>query len=172
MSRDLGFNDRVFGLGAGIFFASYMALQVPGALLVERWSARRMISGCMIVWGLLTMLTGLVQTPWHLYAARFVLGAAEAPFFPGVIEPVGSGSGSGHHQYNGKYLLFPFTLFVCISENDDWVVYGSAVGDGCRGVHRSDADIIGAETNRIQAQPCRPTSGSSGSLTSDKRCDC
>jgi ACS family tartrate transporter-like MFS transporter len=85
MERDLGFNDRVFGLGAGIFFASYMALQVPGALLVERWSARRVISACMIAWGMLTLLTGLVQTPWQLYAARLVLGAAEASFFPGVI---------------------------------------------------------------------------------------
>jgi len=85
MERDLGFNDRVFGLGAGIFFASYMALQIPGALLVERWSARRVISACMIAWGMLTVLTGLVQTPWQLYAARLVLGAAEASFFPGVI---------------------------------------------------------------------------------------
>jgi MFS transporter, ACS family, tartrate transporter len=85
MARDLGFSDRVFGLGAGIFFASYMALQVPGALLVEQWSARRVISGCMIAWGMLTVLTGLVQTPWQLYGARLVLGAAEASFFPGVI---------------------------------------------------------------------------------------
>jgi ACS family tartrate transporter-like MFS transporter len=85
MARDLGFSDRVVGLGAGIFFASYMALQVPGALLVERWSARRVISACMITWGMLTVLTGLVQTPWQLYAARLVLGAAEASFFPGVI---------------------------------------------------------------------------------------
>ena len=85
MERDLGFSDRVFGFGAGIFFASYMALQVPGALLVERWSARRVISGCMIAWGMLTVLTALVQAPWQLYAARLVLGAAEASFFPGVI---------------------------------------------------------------------------------------
>jgi len=85
MERDLGFSDRVFGLGAGIFFASYMALQVPGALLVERWSARRVISGCMIAWGMLTVLTGLVKTPWQLYVARFMLGGAEASFFPGVI---------------------------------------------------------------------------------------
>jgi len=63
MERDLGFSDRVFGLGVGIFFASYLALQVPGALLVERWSARRVISGCMIAWGILTVLTGLGQTP-------------------------------------------------------------------------------------------------------------
>src|SRR3974390_873713 len=85
MSRDLGFSDHVFGLGAGIFFISYLALQIPGALLVERWSARRMISATMIAWGSLTVLTALVQTPSQLYLARFVLGAAEAGFFPGVI---------------------------------------------------------------------------------------
>jgi MFS transporter, ACS family, tartrate transporter len=85
MSRDLSFSDHVFGLGAGIFFISYLALQIPGALLVERWSARRMISGTMIAWGSLTVLTGLVHTPPQLYVARFVLGAAEAGFFPGVI---------------------------------------------------------------------------------------
>ena len=85
MSRDLGFSDRVYGLGAGIFFLSYVALQIPGALLVERWSARRMISATMIAWGSLTALTALVHTPTQLYAARFLLGAAEAGFFPGVI---------------------------------------------------------------------------------------
>ena len=85
MSRELGFNDHVFGLGAGIFFISYLALQIPGALLVEQWSARRMISTTMIAWGSLTVLTALVHTPSQLYVARFVLGAAEAGFFPGVI---------------------------------------------------------------------------------------
>jgi len=85
MSHDLGFSDHVFGLGAGIFFISYLALQIPGALLVERWSARRMISATMIAWGSLTVLTALVHTPSQLYLARFVLGAAEAGFFPGVI---------------------------------------------------------------------------------------
>jgi ACS family tartrate transporter-like MFS transporter len=85
MSRDLGFSDHVLGMGMGIFFISYVALQIPGALLVERWSARRMISGTMIAWGSLTALTALVHTPRQLYFARFVLGAAEAGFFPGVI---------------------------------------------------------------------------------------
>jgi MFS transporter, ACS family, tartrate transporter len=85
MTRDLGFSDRVFGLGAGIFFISYVALQIPGALLVERWSARRSIAAVMIAWGSLTVLTALVHTPGQLYLARFVLGAAEAGFFPGVI---------------------------------------------------------------------------------------
>ena len=85
MSRDLGFSDHVFGMGAGIFFISYLALQIPGALLVEQWSARRMISATMIAWGSLTVLTAMVHTPAQLYVARFLLGAAEAGFFPGVI---------------------------------------------------------------------------------------
>lgn len=85
MSRDLGFSDRVFGLGAGIFFISYVALQIPGALLVERWSARCSIAAIMIAWGSLTALTALAHTPRQLYLARFLLGAAEAGFFPGVV---------------------------------------------------------------------------------------
>jgi len=85
MARDLGFNDHVLGMGIGIFFVSYVALQIPGALLVERWSARGVISATMIVWGSLTVLTALVHTPVQLYLARFLLGAAEAGFFPGVI---------------------------------------------------------------------------------------
>ena len=85
MSRTLGFGDRVFGFGAGIFFISYLALQIPGARMVERFGARRAISACMMVWGLLTVLTALVHTPIQLYLARFALGAAESCFFPGVI---------------------------------------------------------------------------------------
>ena len=85
MSRTLGFSDRVFGLGAGIFFVSYVALQIPGALLIERWSARRCITSILIAWGSLTVLTGLVHTASQLYGARLLLGAAEAAFFPGVV---------------------------------------------------------------------------------------
>jgi len=85
MSHDLGFNDRVFGIGAGIFFLGYVALQIPGALGVERWSARRLIAIIMVTWGLLSALTGLIQNSTQLYVARALLGAAEAGFFPGVI---------------------------------------------------------------------------------------
>ena len=85
MARDLGFNEHVLGMGIGIFFVSYVALQIPGAVVVERWSARRMICATMIAWGSLTALTALVHTPMQLYVARFLLGAAEAGFFPGVI---------------------------------------------------------------------------------------
>jgi sugar phosphate permease len=85
MARDLRFDDRVFGLGIGIFFLSYVALQIPGAVLAQRWSARGTICASMIVSGLLTALTAVVHTPAELYLARFLLGAAEAAFFPGVI---------------------------------------------------------------------------------------
>ena len=85
MARDLRFDDRVFGLGIGIFFLSYVALQIPGAMLAQRWSARGMICATMIVSGLLTALTAIVRTPAQLYLARFLLGAAEAGFFPSVI---------------------------------------------------------------------------------------
>jgi ACS family tartrate transporter-like MFS transporter len=85
MARDLRFDDRVFGLGIGIFFLSYVALQIPGAMLAQRWSARGMICATMIVSGLLTALTAIVHTPAQLYLARFLLGAAEAGFFPSVI---------------------------------------------------------------------------------------
>jgi MFS family permease len=70
MTRELGFSDRVFGLGAGVFFLSYVALQILGALLVERWSARRMISLTMIAWGSMTALTALVPYSFRtLYRA-------------------------------------------------------------------------------------------------------
>ena len=85
MSHDLGFNDRVFGLAFGIFFAGYVILQIPCAILVERWSARKMICLTMVAWGAMTGLTALVRTPNQLYLARLLLGAAEAGFFPGVV---------------------------------------------------------------------------------------
>src|SRR5919106_2283729 len=85
MARVLGFDDRVVGLGIGVFFLSYVALQIPGAILAQRWSARGMICVTMIASGLLTALTAIVHTPAQLYLARFLLGAAEAGFFPSVI---------------------------------------------------------------------------------------
>lgn len=85
MTSDLGLSDRELGLAAGIFFFGYIPLQVPGALLVEHWSARRVIAAGMVAWGACTALTGLAHSANQLYLARLVLGAAEAGFFPGVI---------------------------------------------------------------------------------------
>lgn len=85
MSADLGFSDRVYGLGVGMFYVTYILFEIPGALVVERWSARKWIARIMVSWGLVTILTGFVRTSGQFYAARFFLGLAESSFFPGMI---------------------------------------------------------------------------------------
>lgn len=85
MSAALGFSEAVFGFGTGIFFAGYLLLEIPSAIVVEKWSARRWLARILISWGFCTVLVGLVRTPGEFYTARFILGAAEAGFFPGVI---------------------------------------------------------------------------------------
>ena len=85
MKGDLGFADDVLGLGSGIFFLGYFLLEIPGTILVEKWSARGWIARIMISWGIIAILMGFIQTKTQFYAARFILGAAEAGFFPGII---------------------------------------------------------------------------------------
>lgn len=86
MSLDLpAFDNAVFGFGAGIFFWGYFLLEIPGTVLVERWSARKWICRIMVTWGIVAGATAFVRTPHQFYAMRFLLGLAEAGFFPGVI---------------------------------------------------------------------------------------
>ena len=85
MSADLGFSDQVYGLGVGMFYITYVLFEIPGAVIVERWSARKWIARIMISWGIITILTGFVHTATQFYTARFFLGAAESSFFPGMI---------------------------------------------------------------------------------------
>ena len=85
MTKALGFSAKVYGLGAGIFFIGYFLLEIPGTLIVERWGARRWISRIMISWGLIAVLMGFMNTAKQFYLLRFLLGAAEAGFFPGII---------------------------------------------------------------------------------------
>lgn len=85
MGEDLKFSEEVFGFGIGIFFIGYLILEIPGALIVERWSARKWFARILISWGLISALTAFVRTPGQFYLARFLLGVAEAGFFPGVI---------------------------------------------------------------------------------------
>jgi len=85
MTKELHFSNEVYGLGAGIFFLGYWFLEIPGAVIVERWSARKWISRIMVSWGLAAAFTGLIHTRGEFYLARFLLGLAEAGFFPGVV---------------------------------------------------------------------------------------
>ena len=85
MKTSLGFTDDIIGLGAAIFFIGYVVLEIPGSILVEKWSARGWIARIMISWGILAILTGFVHTKNQFYLIRLLLGAAEAGFFPGII---------------------------------------------------------------------------------------
>jgi len=85
MSEALKFSEQVYGMGLGVFFIGYLVLEVPGALLVERWSARKWFARILISWGFCSALTAFVRTPAQFYFVRFLLGVAEAGFFPGII---------------------------------------------------------------------------------------
>ncbi|HSB74314.1 MAG TPA: MFS transporter [Terriglobales bacterium] len=85
MQGQLHLSDEVYGLGAGLFFAGYFVFQLPSNLLLERVGARRWLAGLMVVWGIVSTSMIFVRTPHSFYALRFLLGVAEAGFFPGVI---------------------------------------------------------------------------------------
>lgn len=85
LKGDLGFTDAVLGFGAGVFFIGYFILEIPGSVMVEKWSARGWIARIMITWGIVAILLGIIQTKNQFYVLRFLLGAAEAGFFPGII---------------------------------------------------------------------------------------
>ncbi len=85
MQADLQFSDTVYGLGAGIFFVGYFLCEVPSNLLMLRAGARRWIARIMASWGLLSAAMLFTTSPASFYLMRFLLGVAEAGFFPGVI---------------------------------------------------------------------------------------
>jgi ACS family tartrate transporter-like MFS transporter len=85
MNRDLGFGPAVYGLGAGIFFIGYCLFEVPSNLVLYRTGARLWIARIMVTWGLAASAMMLVRTPASFYTLRFLLGVAEAGFFPGII---------------------------------------------------------------------------------------
>ena len=89
MNADLGFSSGAFGLGSGIFFIGYLIFEVPSNLILHRVGARLWIARIMVSWGLVSVAMMFVQTPWSFYLLRFLLGAAEAGFFPGVIYYLG-----------------------------------------------------------------------------------
>ncbi|MFC4117881.1 MFS transporter [Nonomuraea zeae] len=81
----LGFSELVYGLGAGLFFVAYIVFEVPSNVIMQKTSARWWLARIMITWGVLSGLTAFVTDVWQFYALRFLLGAAEAGFVPGVL---------------------------------------------------------------------------------------
>src|SRR4029450_13562817 len=79
MSKDMpDFNDDGIGTGAGLVFLGYFLLEIPGSVIVEKWSARKWIARIMISWGIISSATAWLSTPAQFYVARFLLGLAEA----------------------------------------------------------------------------------------------
>ena len=85
MVNDLHFSEAAYGLGAGLFFIGYFFFEVPSNLLMHRVGARRWIARIMVTWGALSIATAFVHTPIMFYVMRFLLGIAEAGFFPGMV---------------------------------------------------------------------------------------
>ena len=85
LAQSFGIDPLVFGTAAGVFFAGYIAAEVPSNLLLLRFGARKWLARIMISWGFVTILTCYVQTEIQLYIARFILGLCEAGFYPGVL---------------------------------------------------------------------------------------
>src|SRR6202047_955695 len=85
MNAELKFSPTVFAWGAGIFFIGYFIFEVPSNLALERFGASRWIARIMVTWGIISALMALVSGVWSFYSLRFLLGVAEAGFFPGII---------------------------------------------------------------------------------------
>src|SRR6266853_1269442 len=85
MNKDLSFSPAVFGFGAGVFFVGYLLFQVPANIVLGRVGARRWIFAILLTWGAISAATAFVQGPSGFYTLRFLLGIAEAGFFPGMM---------------------------------------------------------------------------------------
>jgi ACS family tartrate transporter-like MFS transporter len=85
MNKELAITSQQFGLLTGIFFIGYFLFEIPSNLLLHKIGARIWIARILISWGIMAILTGFVQNVSQLYAARFLLGLAEAGYFPGIV---------------------------------------------------------------------------------------
>jgi len=82
MNQDLQFTPEIFGMGAGIFFIGYILFEIPGAIIAEKWNPKGWLMRIMITWGIVSFFMIFITRPWHFYTLRFLLGSAEASFYP------------------------------------------------------------------------------------------
>ena len=85
LEDDLGYTDTIFGLGAGIFSLGYVIFGIPSNILLQKFGARRWMAVIMVAWGLLSASMFFIDSKESFYLLRFLLGAAEAGFFPGIV---------------------------------------------------------------------------------------
>ncbi|HSI18146.1 MAG TPA: MFS transporter [Sphingomonas sp.] len=133
MNDDLHFSATIYRIGAAAFFLSYALFEVPSNLLLVRFGARRWIARIMVSWGLLAMAMALVAVPWHFYVLRFLLGFAEAGFFPGVV----------YHMAHWFPLEAPATVPWLSPPEKDWLT-GELAADAARLGPAADHSIVDA----------------------------
>jgi D-galactonate transporter len=85
LRTDLGFSEQIYGIGVGLFFIGFILFEIPSNILLDRIGARRTLLRIMVGWGIVSAATAFVRTPFEFYAARILLGMAEAGFFPGIL---------------------------------------------------------------------------------------
>ena len=114
MNADLGFSETIYGIGASAFFLGYALLEVPSNLLLARFGARVWLARIMLTWGVISILTAFIHTPWQFYAMRFALGVAEAGFYPGVILYISSWFPGEHRAWaiSRFYIALPLSFIV------------------------------------------------------------
>lgn len=105
MNKELAITSQQFGLISGIFFWGYFIFEIPSNLLLHKIGARIWIARILISWGIVAMLTGFVQTAVHLYVLRFLLGLAEAGYFPGILLYL-------TYWFRQRHLAHTFALFL------------------------------------------------------------
>jgi ACS family tartrate transporter-like MFS transporter len=108
MNKDLGLTATMFGLGTGLFYAGYAIFEVPSNILLHKVGARLWIARIMITWGIFSTGFGFIHGPYGYYALRFLLGVAEAGFFPGIVYYLTLWFPSAHRAR-------PYALFLSFS---------------------------------------------------------
>ncbi|UZE48871.1 MFS transporter [Rhodopseudomonas sp. P2A-2r] len=132
MNEELKFTPTMFSWGAGIFFIGYFIFEVPSNIALEKFGASRWIARIMVSWGIISALMAMVSGPWSFYTLRFLLGVAEAGFFPGIILYL-------TYWYPAEYrarFLAAFAIAVPVSTVIGAPVSGLLLGlDGTLGLH-------------------------------------
>ncbi|WP_247369638.1 MFS transporter [Bradyrhizobium sp. CW10] len=132
MNKDLGFSSTVFGMGAGIFFFGYVLFEVPSNLMLVRFGTRITLARIMVLWGLIAAAMAFIPGETTFYIARFVLGAAEAGFFPGVLFYLSLWFPSAHRGRIVSLFMTAIPISVVIGSPISGLLLAS---DGVMGLH-------------------------------------
>ncbi len=134
LRADLGFSEAVYGVGVGLFFVGFILFEVPSNMLLNRVGARRTLLRIMVCWGAVSALTMFVRTPAQFYAARILLGLAEAGFFPGILLYLTFWFPSGRRTRMTALFFLGLPLSGMIGAPlSGWIMHGFDGASGLRG---------------------------------------